>query len=235
MTAQELILKDPKEIRKSESLMDLYIQIFQETFNRKPDCAGCTFKNDFSKLVTALKIGIQKTETMSKNSGKTFKLKKGFADKILSFKKGQRTFRTYGRDASDDFVNEFITEGSEAQIAQRKEMFETLPTGSEDSKSDSKSDVKSDGPILSKLNKKQLAEYAASNNLEIDTTKTNKEQVAQIEELMKAKVSQINVVDSVKVEDTTAKDETPAAPEAGEAKSETPAAPAADNKDEDIL
>jgi len=171
MTSQELVNKAASDVRNSPELMALYITIFTETFGRAPDCAGCTFKNDFSKLKNAVLTGTKKQETMLDTSI-TFKLKKGLRDKILSYKKGQQTFRTYAKKATDDFMLLFLTEGTEEQLAKRLEIFEVLPEA-----------LRNDETAVENMDRTQLVAFAKA-NFEVDL-KGNKAQVLKaVQELL---------------------------------------------------
>ena len=137
MTASEFVKLNPQTVRNSANLMQGYIELFSETFGRKPDCAGCTFKRDFGRLLKKLQTGAEPT-TLKSMSTPTFKLKKGYADKILSYKKDNRMHRTYGRTADEAFVKAFLKHGTKEEIAERKAIFEVLPGKAEPAKEPAK-------------------------------------------------------------------------------------------------
>ena len=127
MTVNELILIDSGKVRRSPDLMAFYIETFMAVFNYKPNCAGCTFDSDFRKLKSHFH-GSTKTilQTTKFNKMATFKLKKK-QGKIFSFNKDNRTYRAYDTNFTDTFVNGFLTYGTKAEIAERKNLFSELP------------------------------------------------------------------------------------------------------------
>lgn len=124
MTVNELILKNKQEVRRDSNLMSLYLKYFQEAFNRKPNCAGCTFASDWQKLVSFYS---KKSVTLQKEIPmKTITIKK-IQGKILSYQKGGKTFRLYDNILNDAFIKEYISNGTESEIEQRKKLF-NFPT-----------------------------------------------------------------------------------------------------------
>lgn len=127
--------------------MSAYIQLFTEKFGRKPDCAGCTFNYDWDRLLNS---NIQNFEIMS---DKTFRLKNNAI--IYSYdvedKKTKRTIRkrAYGNVMTEEFAENYLTNGTAQQIADRKKQFAVLPE-----KFIEKED--SDTVNISKLTVKQL-------------------------------------------------------------------------------
>lgn len=129
MEVSELIKLDSRKVRGSSYLMSIYIDAFEKQFGRKPACAGCTFANDFAKLIAAVNGGLQpkKSVTLNKRTMEnTFKLKK-IQSKILAYKKEGKTFRVYDNLMKEDFAVQFLTHGSDEQLAERKKMFAVLP------------------------------------------------------------------------------------------------------------
>lgn len=128
MTTKELVSLNPKKIRNNNELMQLYIQKFEAAFSFKPNCAGCTFSKDFNKLKKHVASSGKPTvinlkqETMS-----AYKIKPKFRAQILTYVKDKRSYRTYGRNISDQFAKEFLTHGTEEQIAERRKMFDAIP------------------------------------------------------------------------------------------------------------
>lgn len=129
MTTKELVSLNPRKIRHNNELMQLYIQKFEAAFSYKPNCAGCTFNKDFNKLKKHVNSGSKSTiinlkpETMS-----AYKIKPKFRAQILTYVKDKRSYRTYGRNISDQFAKEFLTHGTEEQLAERKKMFDAIPS-----------------------------------------------------------------------------------------------------------
>lgn len=120
MTVQELILLNKAEVRRNSNLMHLYLTYFKEAFGKTPNCASCSFGTDWQKLVS---LYSEKTVTLQKvNPMKTIKIKK-VQGKILNYKKDGKTYRQYDNILTDEFIKEFITNGTEEEIAERKKMF----------------------------------------------------------------------------------------------------------------
>lgn len=120
MTVEELILLDKAKVRRDSNLMHLYLEHFQTAFGRVPNCAGCSFGTDWQKLVAKYSknyVTLQKGKPM-----KTIQIKK-IAGKILTYKKDGRTYRQYDNILTDAFIKEYISNGTEEEIAERKKMF----------------------------------------------------------------------------------------------------------------
>lgn len=127
MTVNDLILIDSTKVRRSPDLMAFYIQSFKEAFGYSPNCAGCTFNNDFNKLKQTIYTG-QKSTSIQKNTFMgTFKLKK-IQGKIFAFtSKDKKVHRSYDNNFTTQFVDGFLTNGTAAEIVERKAMFAILP------------------------------------------------------------------------------------------------------------
>lgn len=126
MTPQELILKGAKKVRETPSLMASYLEIFEQVFNRLPNCAGCTFNTDFNKLQKAVDNRTTNETLKYTIMQKTFKLKK-VNGTILTFKKGKSPVRMYDNRLTEDFAVAFLTTGTKKEIEKRKDLFTTLP------------------------------------------------------------------------------------------------------------
>lgn len=136
MDIGELIKKQPSEVRNSNELMMAYINYFKEILGYKPDCAGCTFSNDWNVFVSRVKnqnINFKK-EIMSKS----FEIRD--RSKIYSYRKeGQSVARCYGSDMTEEFANEYLANGTQEEIEERQKEFKVLPSvGSSDDSDDSK-------------------------------------------------------------------------------------------------
>ena len=120
MTVNELILLDKAKVRRDSNLMHLYLEFFKETFGRVPICAGCSFGTDWTKLVAKYS---KKSVTLQKvNPMKTITIKK-IQGKILTYKKNGRTYRQYDNILTDEFIKEYVSNGTEEEIAERLKMF----------------------------------------------------------------------------------------------------------------
>lgn len=126
MTVQELVSLNPKEIRKNESLMRSYVELYEGAFSLKPNCAPCTFKKDFKKLQKYINQGGEispQNQKQMATTNKKWKVLKRHNNQILSYKKKGRTYRSFGRLATDEFIDEFL---KYSKIADRKKYFEAL-------------------------------------------------------------------------------------------------------------
>lgn len=144
MEALELINKGMHEVRRDSNLMHLYIELFQKAFKFKPVCAGCSFSTDWFKFVSFYNpksVTLQKEKVMSK----TISIKK-VSHKILSYKKDGRTYRLYDNNLNDDFIKNYLENGTEEELKERKKMFNfPLPSKAE---SEVKENVKTLGHEL---------------------------------------------------------------------------------------
>lgn len=121
MTINEFILLDKHKVRRDSNLMHLYLEFFKEAFGRVPSCAGCSFGTDWAKLVAKYSknyVTLQKANVMSKSI--TIKRITG---KILSYVKDGKTYRLYDNILNDDFIKEYISNGTEEEIKERKKLF----------------------------------------------------------------------------------------------------------------
>src|SRR5690554_3163544 len=107
MTLEEFVGLDSKQIRGNEKLMQLFVEFYEAAFSFKPKCAGCAFKNGFKKLRKYADTGKKITKFDSMET-KTFKLKKKYATKILSYKKDGRVYRIYGHRLTEAFALELV-------------------------------------------------------------------------------------------------------------------------------
>jgi hypothetical protein len=132
MEVKDLVKKSSQEVRGNSNLMAIYIKYFKEYFGHEPNCAGCTFANDFTRLKRVVLSGgsqeqqIARIKKQSKMDTKTFKLKKT-EGKILSFKKNGRTIHFYDNNMTEHLAVEYLTNGTPEQIEERKKLFAILP------------------------------------------------------------------------------------------------------------
>lgn len=127
ITIEDLIKAGKNEVRNNSNLMTAYIQIFEEKFGRKPDCAGCTFNSDWNRL-------IQNQNTILSNniimSDKTFLLRDNSIIYSYDVEVGEnqlRRVRRYGNLMDEEFAVNYLTNGSDEQIEVRKRQFKILP------------------------------------------------------------------------------------------------------------
>lgn len=123
MTVDELILINMHEVRRDSNLMSLYLKYFKETFKYTPSCAGCSFSDDWYRLVRHYSkkekesLTLQKEKIMSK-----IEIKKAQA-KILSYQKDGMTYRLYDNILTQDFIKDYLTHGSPEELEKRKALF----------------------------------------------------------------------------------------------------------------
>ena len=123
MTAKELIEIGMHKVRSDSNLMSLYLDYFKEAFKYMPSCAGCSFSDDWYKLVRHYSknkkesLTLQKEKIMSK-----IEIKKVQA-KILSYQKDGRTYRLYDNILTQEFIKEYLTYGTPEEIEKRRELF----------------------------------------------------------------------------------------------------------------
>lgn len=121
MTDKDLVKMPPDRVRQDEELMKRYIETYAAFFNKKPNCVSCGFKQDFAKL--RKRVLKEKQETM-----RDYKIKPKYNSKILAYKEGKRTVRSYGRNASDEFLANFLEKGLRPEsIEKREKMFAKVP------------------------------------------------------------------------------------------------------------
>lgn len=131
MEVKELIQKSSQEVRGNSNLMAIYIKYFKEYFGHEPNCAGCTFANDFTRLKRVVLSGGSQKQQIARTKKhkameKTFKLKKT-EGKIFSFKKNSKTIHFYDNNLTEDVAVEYLTHGTPEQIEERKKLFAILP------------------------------------------------------------------------------------------------------------
>lgn len=121
MTIQDLILIDKHKVRRDSNLMHLYIEFFQQTFHYLPNCAGCSFESDWNKLKSFYS---KKTSITQKPIAMSSKITiKKVQGKILTYRKNGKTFRLYDNILNDDFIKEYISNGTPEELAERKKLF----------------------------------------------------------------------------------------------------------------
>lgn len=151
LTIEDLVKAGKNQVRSNPDLMSAYISIFEQAFGRKPDCAGCTFDNDWGKLVNSnQEIGTLMEKTFEIiDKGEIFAYNK-FDEKIGR----EVTIRSFGRNMTEEFAREYLTHGTPEQIEERKRFFRVLPK-MEDSAE------KKETQDLSKLSLDKLKKLAA--------------------------------------------------------------------------
>mgnify|MGYP003451108695 FL=1 len=151
MTIEELIKEGKDKVRKDKNLLSSYIELFKAKFGKVPDCAGCTFSRDWNKLTsTNYKIEIM--------SDKTFRLKN--SNLVYTFKRKidgsdrSKPVRSFGYKMTEEFAKEYLTSGTDEEIAKRKLEFSVLP------KEEKVLQVEENESDVSKLTKAKLIDLA---------------------------------------------------------------------------
>lgn len=151
MTVQELIKIDMHKVRRDSNLMSLYLKYFKEAFKYTPSCAGCSFSDDWYKLVRYYSknkkesLTLQKAKVMSK-----IEIKKVQA-KILSYQKDGRTYRLYDNILTQEFIKDYLTYGTKEELEQRRKLFRFPETEEQkETKEKKKDEVKINEEIVAK-------------------------------------------------------------------------------------
>lgn len=102
--------------------MSLYLLYFQEAYGYRPSCAGCSFGSDWQKIVSFYSNKEEKSLNLQKQNFMEITIKK-IQGKILSYKKDGRVFRLYDNILNDEFIDGYLNNGSEEELAERKKLF----------------------------------------------------------------------------------------------------------------
>jgi hypothetical protein len=154
MTKEELIQLGKQKIRKEKDLMLAYIQLFQNQFGYKPDCAGCTFNSDWNKFIqTSGSIHINNIKFKPMNDTRKYKIKRFYRHEILTYKENGRPRRVYGKDMTDEFAEKYLTTGTLEEIEERKKKFEIIP---EDEQEEKKEETKKAAPKKQETKEKPI-------------------------------------------------------------------------------
>lgn len=136
MTFGELILKNKGEIRNIPDLTTYFIHAYKYIFGVAPSCAGCSINNELSRLITQVKqrnlqkkeIEINLENNIMTDNTKTFILSPTTTDYMLTYvDKDKVTRRKFLNKLTDEFVIGYLTNGTEAEIEERKKKFKVLP------------------------------------------------------------------------------------------------------------
>lgn len=102
--------------------MSLYLIYFQEAYGYRPSCAGCSFGSDWQKIVSFYSNKEEKLLNLQKQNFMEITIKK-IQGKILSYKKDGRVFRLYDNILNDEFIDGYLNNGSEEELAERAKLF----------------------------------------------------------------------------------------------------------------
>lgn len=126
MTAEELILIDSSKVRRDSNLMLFYVRTFLKEFGYLPNCAVCNFNSDWIKLVRKIN-GEENLVTLQKHKKMATFILKRPEGKILAYKKDGKTYRKYDTSLTEEFVIEYLSNGTEEELSERKKLFSKLP------------------------------------------------------------------------------------------------------------
>lgn len=107
---QELSEKTKNQIRSDEKLSEAFAFYFQKEFNQEPSFC-CTF-SDYTRL-----FNFQKTNTMKKS--KKYKIDYP-ANFVLAYRKNKRTYRAMVKNATDEFLDDFLKYHAEVHFPNAK-------------------------------------------------------------------------------------------------------------------
>lgn len=163
MTRSELIKLGGDKVRDDERLILFYLEEFEKMFGRKPNCAPCTFKTDWKRFTKG-----KQTKTFRKmETEKTFELKRGEKEKIHTYRKDGRPFRTYGNRMTEDFAKAYLKNGTKEEIKRRKAYFHVLPG----QKKQANEPEKQTPEWIAEATHKQLDAYAEENGIDFGEAK----------------------------------------------------------------
>ncbi len=132
MTKEELIAFGSSKVRNDSTLLSFYKEIFKEEFGYYPICAGCSFSNDWDKLIKSNNISLTKNfEIMNPE----FEIKDKQKIHTYTDAKGIKR-RCSGFHFTIEFAIAYLTNGTEEEIELRKKDFKTLPNFEKESTQD---------------------------------------------------------------------------------------------------
>lgn len=135
MTFSELTQLNKGMIRSDSNLTLFFISAYEHIFHNRPSCSGCSINNELDKLFKEIKkmdnpdidIIINKEE-LKKMSNITFQKSATFRDNLIAYKdKDGRIRRKYTNKLTDEFVIEYLTNGTADELNERKSKFKVLP------------------------------------------------------------------------------------------------------------
>ena len=156
MELKELVQKHPEEIRRSPELLELYKQYYFEAFGKHPICAGCNFKSDFNQLKRTLGVP-NKAQTFYKMDNHELHVR--HRNTIFTYYKDKKAYRTYGKNMTDDFAENFLVNGDKKQLAERKKLFKVIP--SKKDKAEAEAKAKADAEAKAEAEAKLKADAEA--------------------------------------------------------------------------
>ena len=149
MTAKELLSLSKNKVRNNKDLLALFKVFFREHFGREPSCTGCTGFKDFDLF----KEVYFPTKTRTKMRVTKFKVLYP-REKILSYLKDGKVYRSRVSHLTDEFLSEFLKYGNQKVYQGFKRMILPLADISQDVEKEVENDVLSE-PVELKTTPKQ--------------------------------------------------------------------------------
>jgi len=123
MKIKEILQLGAERIRMNPLYLKLFLSEFEKAFNFKPSCTGCNFKSNFNKLNSYinknnLKLGIMKNYKLDRRQNSIIHTYIGDNGKA---------HRSYGRNMTDDFAENYLSKGTKKELELRKEFFVKIP------------------------------------------------------------------------------------------------------------
>ena len=149
MTAKELLSLSKNKVRNNKELLALFKVFFREHFGREPSCTGCTgfkdfdlFKEVYFPAKTRTKMRVTKYKVLYPR------------EKILSYLKNGKVYRSRVSHLTDEFLSEFLKYGNQKVYPGFKRMILPLADISQNVETEVKNDVLSE-PVELKTTPKQ--------------------------------------------------------------------------------
>ena len=168
MTDNELIRLAKNEVLTKHK--QLYIERFRAVVGYKPACASCSFKKDFDKFKNKI-INFQeiKPKTKIMATENKYKIRPKHGSQILSYvNKDKKVVRIYGRNMTDSFAKEYLSNGTKAQIEEREKKFLEIPKETKTKKTVSTKKAKK------KIKKSEPSKETQTENKDTSEEKGNK-------------------------------------------------------------
>ena len=157
MQIQDFVKLNPAEIRRDANKMRLFVEFYEGAFSIKIGCTPCSFKSYFEQLKRHVELGNVKPKF--KPMKKSFEIKSGERNNILFYRSTEgKIVRMYAHQATEEFVQAYLTNGTPKEIEERKAVFVKLP----------KVDQQDDKAKLEAMKKDELVAYLEDLGLETE-------------------------------------------------------------------
>lgn len=139
MTAKELLSLSKGKVRNNKELLALFKVFFREHFGREPSCTGCTGFKDFDLFREVY----FPTKTRTKMRVTKYKVLYP-REKILSYLKNGKVYRSRVSHLTDEFLSEFLKYGNQKVYQGFKRMILPLADVSQNVEKEVENDVASE-------------------------------------------------------------------------------------------